>query len=72
MPKFFKQILEAEGISQAQLSRASSVSTTTINKICTRNLGGADISATTKGKLIKAINKLVGAPTYKIHDIKFS
>ncbi|MBK8609379.1 MAG: helix-turn-helix transcriptional regulator [Chitinophagaceae bacterium] len=71
MPRFLKQILEEEGISQAQLSRVSSVSTTTINKICTKNLNGSDISPTTKGKLTKAINKLVGNMTYKIQDIKF-
>jgi plasmid maintenance system antidote protein VapI len=71
MPRFLKEILEEEGISQAQLSRSSDVSTTTINKICTRNLNGADISPTTKGKLTKAINKLAGS-AYKISDIKFS
>lgn len=72
MPTFFKQILEEEGISQAQLSRVSGISTTTINKICTKNLGGSEISRTTKGKLTKAINKIIGTPTYKIQDIKFS
>jgi hypothetical protein len=71
MPKFLKQILEEEGISQAKLSRISEVSTTTINKICTKNLNGNQISSTTKGKITKAINKITGTSVYKIPDIKF-
>ncbi len=71
MPRFLKQILEEEGISQAQLSRISDVSTTTINKICTKNLNGNQISPTTKGRITKAINKITGTTIYKIQDIKF-
>jgi transcriptional regulator with XRE-family HTH domain len=68
---FLKEILEKEGISQAELSKACDVSTTTINKICTKNLNGSNISNTTKGKIAKGINKLSDA-NYSIKDIKFN
>lgn len=71
MAKFLKQIIEEEGISQAELSRESNISTTTINKICNRNLNGGEVSPTTKGKIAKGINKLVGIQKYKPQDIKF-
>jgi len=71
MGHFLKDILEEEGISQAELSKTSDVSTTTINKICTKNLNGSSVSNTTKGKLTKAINKIIGKDNYKIADIKF-
>ena len=71
MARFLKQIIEEEGISQAELSRESGISTTTINKICTKNLNGGTISPTTKGKITKAINKIVGDQKYKSQDIKF-
>jgi len=71
MAKFLKVILEEEGISQAELSRISGVSTTTINKICKKNLNGTKISPTTKGKLIKALNKIIGGVTYNAQDILF-
>lgn len=58
MARFLKQIIEEEGISQAELSRESGTSTTTINKICTKNLNGGNISPITKGKITKAVNKL--------------
>ena len=41
---FIKQVIEEEGISQSALSKASNVSTTTINKICNKNLNGGKIS----------------------------
>jgi len=68
---FLKEILEKEGISQAELSKACDVSTTTINKICTKNLNGGKISNTTKGKIVKGINKL-GDTNYSIKEIKFN
>ena len=71
MSKFLKDIIEDEGISQAELSRVSGVSTTTINKICTKGLKGAKISPTTKGKLTKAINKLLDSRNFKPQDIDF-
>src|SRR5207253_1821675 len=71
MARFLKQLIEEEGISQAELSRESRISTTTINKICTKNLNGGNVSPTTKGKLTKAINKILGSQKYKIQDIKF-
>lgn len=71
MARFLKQIIEEEGISQAELSRESGISTTTINKICTKNLNGGNISPTTKGKITKAVNKIVGTQKYKPQDIKF-
>jgi transcriptional regulator with XRE-family HTH domain len=71
MPRFLKEIIEQEGISQSQLSKDSGVSTTTINKICTKNLNGSKISGTIKGKLTKGINKNIGKESYKISDIKF-
>lgn len=70
MSKFLKKLLEDEGISQAKLSRESGVSTTTINKICTKNLGTKVISPTTKGKITKAVSKLTGRE-YKAGEIKF-
>ena len=71
MKRFLRDILEEEGISQAELSRISQVSTTTINKICTRSLNGKQISNTTKGKLTKAINKIVASEKYKSSHIRF-
>jgi transcriptional regulator with XRE-family HTH domain len=71
MAKFLKQIIEEEGISQAELSRESGISTTTINKICKKNLNGGKLSPTTKGKITKAINKIIGGQNYKAQDIKF-
>ena len=71
MARFLKQIIEEEGISQAELSRISGVSTTTINKICTKNLSGGTVSPTTKGKITKAINKIIEAQKYKVQDLKF-
>lgn len=71
MAKFLKDIIENEGISQAELSRISGVSTTTINKICKRSLNGAKISPTTKGKLTKGINKLLNNQVFKPKDIDF-
>lgn len=55
MPKL-RDILEREGISQAELSRASFVSTTTINKIC----GTEDFNfkGAMRGKITKGLNKL--------------
>ena len=70
MARLLKQIIEEEGISQAELCRESGVSTTTVNKICTKKLN-SKISPTTKGKITKAINKLVGNHKYKISDIEF-
>jgi transcriptional regulator with XRE-family HTH domain len=71
MGRFLKDIIEEEGISQAELSKVSGVSTTTINKICTKNLSRSKVSNTTKGKLAKSINKIIGRENYKISDIKF-
>lgn len=71
MAKFLKAIIEEEGITQAELSRVSAVSTTTINKICRKTLETSKVSATTKGKLVKAINKILGTQTYKVQDITF-
>ncbi|MES2328138.1 MAG: helix-turn-helix transcriptional regulator [Bacteroidota bacterium] len=71
MAIFLKVILEEEGIKQSELSRESGISTTTINKICTRNLGGTSVSPTTKGKLVKSLNKLVGKEKYKATGINF-
>jgi len=71
MARFLKQIIEEEGISQAELSRISGVSTTTINKICRNNLSGGTVSPTTKGKITKAINKIIEAQKYKVQDLKF-
>jgi transcriptional regulator with XRE-family HTH domain len=69
MGKYLKEIIEEEGISQAELSRASGVSTTTINKICQKNFKGSNISPTTKGKLIKALNKIIENKRYSIQDV---
>lgn len=71
MAKHLKEIIEEEGISQAELSRISGVSTTTINKICTKSAKYTKISGTTKGKITKGINKLVIGKKFKITDIKF-
>ena len=72
MSTSFFEVLELEGISQADLSRTSGVSTTTINKICRKKLYGKPISRTTKGKLVNAINRLATPDKkYAIQDIDF-
>lgn len=71
MVRFSKEFLGSLGLSQAELSRYSGVSTTTINKICTQNLGGKTLSEATKGKLVNGINKFLDKEKYKVNKIKF-
>jgi transcriptional regulator with XRE-family HTH domain len=52
-----KQILQDEGITQAQLSAKSGVSAGTINKVCN---GRRPVSPTTQAKIIKALISLAG------------
>lgn len=61
------RVLEKEGISQAELSRISLVSTTTINKICTNS--DFVLKGTTLGKIIKGLNKLTIEGKYSSDDI---
>jgi transcriptional regulator with XRE-family HTH domain len=62
----FKEALISEGLSQAELSRISEVSNTTIIKLLN---GDPSIKDTTKGKIVKALNKFVGFEKYHYKDL---
>jgi hypothetical protein len=72
MARFLSQIIDDEGISQAELSRTSKISVTTINKICNKKLYGKPIKKITMVKIVNGINKLIdGNKKYKFEDIVF-
>jgi transcriptional regulator with XRE-family HTH domain len=52
-----REILEKEGITQAQLSAKSGVSSGTINKVCNAK---RSVSPTTQAKIMKALISLAG------------
>ena len=52
-----KQILENEGISQAQLAQRSKISAGTINKLCNHK---RLVTPTTQAKIMKALISLAG------------
>lgn len=52
-----KQVIVAEGITQAELSRKCGLSTGTINRACNQVL---ILSPTSRSKILKAINDLSG------------
>ncbi len=54
----FKTNHRRRGHQPAELSRVSGVRTTTVNKICTKNLSGGIVSPTTKGKITKKLFEL--------------
>ena len=60
-----KGTLEKEGITQAQLSKKSNVSSGTINKLCN---GNRVVSPTTQAKILKALISLAGK-NYSKKDI---
>jgi transcriptional regulator with XRE-family HTH domain len=60
-----KQILQKEGITQAQLSAKSGVSSGTINKVCN---GNRLVTPTTQAKILKALISLAGR-NYGTKDI---
>ncbi len=51
-----KELLVENGITQAELSRASGVSSTTINKICNEK---RSVSKTTQYKILRGLKKLI-------------
>ena len=56
MSNRLRTILEDEGFTQAQLSRASQVSLTTINKLVNNQ---RKVSRTTQSKILKGLSKLL-------------
>lgn len=62
-----KEILINEGITNAELSRASKVNSMTIGKLC--NGDGDRVRETTKGKILKGLNSLVGHEKYSFTSI---
>ena len=62
-----QQVLNDEGLTQADLHRISEVNSTTINKICTsKNTSPTDAIIT---RLVKGVNKLIEKDKYKNGDI---
>jgi len=60
-----KQILIREGITQAELSRISTLSVTTINKVVNQK---RTVSPTSQHKIIKALNQISGK-NYEVGEI---
>ena len=62
-----KEILNIEGITNAELSRASKVNSMTIGKLCKGD--GDRVRETTKGKIIKGLNSIVGHEKYSFSNV---
>ena len=61
-----REILDTEGLTQAELSRLSKVASGTINRYINQ---GANPSPATKAKIVKAINNYLDSEKYSIVDI---
>ena len=68
MANTLRKIINTEGITQADLSRESGVNTTTITNIC-NNSTKNNVREVTKGKIAKAINRIIKENKYTAESI---
>ena len=61
-----QEVLNNEGWTQKQLSDASGVGTTTINKVCLKK---RSVTIVTQVRIIKGLNKLAEEDRYKRRDV---
>lgn len=68
MSNSLQKVINNEGISKAQLGRASELSPGTISKVLA-DISDESITAATKGKVVKGLNKLISGNRFTVENV---